>query len=67
MAAAIASSRAASDRPAVGPDTVGVNCPEGRSGQGYEHTRMLAYRLGDTLAAGEPGADEVVCICLVDP
>ena len=44
----------------------GVDRAERRRGEGGEHARVRGDRLGDALAAGEPGADELAGVALVD-
>ena len=43
----------------------GVDRAEGRRGEGGEHARVGGDRLGDALAAGQPGADELAGVTLV--
>ena len=44
----------------------GVDRPEARGGEGGEHARMRRDGLGDALAAGHTGADELPGVALVD-
>ena len=44
----------------------GVDRAERRRGEGGEHARVPGDRLGDALAAGETGADELAGVALVD-
>jgi hypothetical protein len=43
-----------------------VHRAEGRGGEGCEHARVPGYGRRDALAAGEPGADELAGVLLVD-
>ena len=43
----------------VAADGPGVDRAEGRGGEGGEHDRVPGHGLGDALAAGQPGADQV--------
>jgi hypothetical protein len=43
-----------------------VDRAERRRGQGGEHARVRGDGLGDALAAGESGADELAGVALVD-
>ena len=56
---------AAPGGPAAGSGTAGVHGAERGRGEGGEHARMGAHRFGDVLAAGEPGADELVGVAAV--
>jgi hypothetical protein len=44
----------------------GVDRAEGGGGEGGEHARMADDRVGDALAAGQSGADELPGVALVD-
>src|SRR5262249_54532240 len=46
--------------PATAGDHAGVDGAEGGGGEGGEHTRVGGDRLGNALAAREPGPDELV-------
>ena len=56
--------RQASTRPSV--LAPGVDRAERRRGQGDEHARVVGDGGGDALAAGQPGADELVGVGAVD-
>ena len=43
----------------------GVDRAEGRGGEGGEHARVGSDRVGDALAAGQPGADELAGVALI--
>src|SRR5262249_32467546 len=42
-----------------------VDRPEGGGGEGGEHARVAGDRIGDALAAGQPGADQLPGVALV--
>ena len=52
-------------RAGVEADGAGVDGAEGRGGEGGEHDRVAGDRIGDALAACEPGADEVEGVAAV--
>jgi len=47
-------------------DPPGMNRAEGRRGEGGEHARVRGDGLGDALASGQPGVDELPGVALVD-
>ena len=61
---AVAAGAARQDGPAAHP--AGVDGAEGRGGEGGEHARVRGNGLGDALAPGESGADELAGVALVD-
>ena len=56
---------AAAGSSAAGQLVAGVHRAERGGGEGGEHARVGAHRLGDAFAAGQPGADQLVGVAAV--